>query len=205
MGKVAVKARRQRNEDRLEKWVDNGSTGDSLFNENARNPRVVTGRSTSQRRQQKSGDSSLRPQAAGNQGTRAPTRNETQTPGTTGGGAKSGAPPPAAPSPGATNRGGAAEPNKGASGFQNNDSAAPSRSTTHLPPQLGPNTTLRPGTGQRGQLPSTGFTLNPKGTLQQQLKALKRYQQHLKRYRQKLRRHHRAFVNRAKQLRRRRR
>jgi predicted nucleic acid-binding Zn-ribbon protein len=192
MKRIRKKLKRRKKERKLESWVDN--SGDGFFNETSRNPRVVTGSRTSAKLRQRNADRApgLRLANPTNAEANQPKQNTTNPD-----------PAPAAPSnglqAGAGNGRGTATPpaNKGT----NSDSAGNygSQGVTKTQPRLGLNPTLQP----RGMGTTTspkGLTLNPKGTLAQQLRALALYKKHLKSRVKQLKKRQSTLLQRAKQL-----
>ncbi len=203
------KHQRESKDQKLAKRVDEMTSDDNLFNEGERNPRVTTGARTSERIRSRAaananrlfGSSGQANAPTVNKGTttdsanKAPSRQDsTASPPQAGAGSQgseSGDPKPGFSNSGG-NTGGSPSPANPGTSKNGDDSSTPKPSNTNVRP----NNTLQP----RVNAPQAGDPLNPKGTLVQQIQALKRYQQALAKRAQQLNKKQGQFLKRAKDL-----
>ena len=207
------KHQRERKDQKLAKRVGEMTSDDELFNEGERNPRVTTGARTSEKMRNRAAANANRlfaspgGRANGSPTVRGNTDSAAQAPKTNG---STNAPPQASPGGGSNaetggggtkngNTGNSGDPNLGYQGGGTNtpnnrddSTAAPTPSNTNVRPS----TTLQP----RVNAPQAGDPLHPKGTLAQQLKALKRYKEALAKRAKQLKKKQGQFIKRAKTL-----
>lgn len=199
--RVRRKLKRQRSEQKLSKYVDDVDDTDGMFQENARNPRVVTGAQTSRKLRARGNNQETDAASKGQQGFQAAPNapsNSKENP--------SSPPPAAAPgvtdSSGPTNRGGS-DPGKVGTGTGTGTGGSLYGVVTKIQPSQGVNPSLQPRRGVAGKLGS--LTLNPKGSAKQQLEALKRYKKYLQRHIHLLKNNQKQILKRAQKLKRERR